>query len=212
MNLRTFTHETQWIEAIVNDMTFAIKNSDTPSLLLPGGSTPRPIYKMLGKADLPWEQIHIFQTDERLVPEDHAMSNQTMIKNTLGEAILRKSIFHPLPTANSPIELIEVSSRLPRGNFTLAILGMGTDGHIASLFPNDATITKRKEPIYFVERPPHEYHRVTLSLDRLMRADHMILIIRGQEKLDLLQSPELAEPLKTILEHPHLTVYSLIES
>jgi 6-phosphogluconolactonase len=167
------------------------------SLCLAGGSTPKVLYALLAeepyRSQLDWSRIHVFWGDERCVPPDHADSNYRMAQ----EALLSKV---PVPAENVHRIFAEkephVAAReyeqtlrqsfglsegaLPRFDFVL--LGMGADGHTASLFPGTSAIheTQRLVVAYFVKKL--QAHRVTLTPPVLNNAAQVIFLVAGADK------------------------------
>jgi 6-phosphogluconolactonase len=125
-------------------------------IALAGGSSPRGTYERLAGYDLDWGAWHVWWSDERLVPPDHEDSNERMAREALLSHV-------PIPEAQiHPLRSMDVE--LPE-RFDLVLLGIGPDGHTASLFPGDPALEAR-EPVVRVEEPglPPEHPRLTFSL------------------------------------------------
>jgi 6-phosphogluconolactonase len=170
---------------------------------LSGGSTPRRLFQILASPDysprVPWPQVHLFQVDERPVPPDHAESNYRMIRESLLDRVpLPAATFHRM-VAESPDldraarEYADEVARLlkpapgefPR--FDLIQLGMGPDGHTASLFPGSAALAEEKlwvRPNY-VEK--FGISRLTLTFPVINAAAEVIFLIAGQDKAAVLK-------------------------
>ncbi|GGC05478.1 6-phosphogluconolactonase [Novosphingobium endophyticum] len=144
---------------------------DDIAVTVPGGSTPFPIFDRLAKMPLPWHRIAIWPGDDRLVEEDHAASNVGKIRARLEPAGAR---IVPLAEDAQP----------PR--FALAWLGMGADGHVASLFPNtdprpdDRRAVRRLTPDPLPPEAP--FDRVSLTIPALVDSDEIMFVIRGADK------------------------------
>jgi 6-phosphogluconolactonase len=133
---------------VVDRIQTAIAARDRCTIALAGGSTPKPLYEQLATQTLPWEKIHIFWGDERYVPSDHPDSNEGMARHTwLDRVALPSANIHPMPTANvDPAisasqhegELQQFFALQPGAypRFDIILLGIGDDGHTASLFPH----------------------------------------------------------------------------
>jgi 6-phosphogluconolactonase len=152
------------------------KSSGAISITLPGGSTPFPILAQLAGSNLDWQRIEIWPGDDRIVPEDHPASNVGRIRAALGPL---GAAIHPLTeTAHPP-------------HFALAWLGMGNDGHIASLFPNtDPRIDEPARVRRLVPDPlPPEapFARLSLTIPALLGSDALLFVIRGEEKRALFE-------------------------
>lgn len=142
---------------------------------LVGGSTPRPVYERLAEHRLRWESWHVWWGDERLVPPDHPDSNE----RTAREALLSRV---PIPEAQiHPLRSEEVE--LP-DRFDLVLLGIGTDGHTASLFPRDLALEERERAIVRVVRPDHP--RLTVTYPVLNAARVAAFLVAGAAKREVL--------------------------
>ena len=139
------------------------------AITVPGGSTPFPILAELGGMELDWRRLAVWPGDDRLVPEDHPASNVGKIR-----ALLE-------PRGASVVALTEDASP---PHFALAWLGMGNDGHIASLFPN--TKPRADDPLR-VRRitpdplpPEAPFDRLSLTIPALLDSDELVFVIRGE--------------------------------
>jgi 6-phosphogluconolactonase len=175
------------------------------TIALSGGSTPKRLYKLLAdpnqpfRDQFPWDQTHFFWTDERHVPPDHAESNYRMVL----EAMLAHA---PVPEANvhrmfservdADDTAFEYESQLrnffnitngefPRFDFVL--LGLGADGHTASIFPGSEVLQEKRRLIAapFVEKL--NTHRLTMTLPVLNSAASIIFLVTGEEKSEILR-------------------------
>ena len=148
----------------------------TVAITVPGGSTPFPILAELAKCDLEWGRLEIWPGDDRCVEADHPASNFGRLAEVLGDT-------------GAKIVPLAADSEPP--HFALAWLGMGTDGHIASLFPNtdpqvsDECMVRRLTPDPLPPEAP--FDRVTMTLPKLLSAESLMFVIRGSEKLDLFE-------------------------
>lgn len=151
----------------------------TVPIALPGGSTPFPILELLVQRDLEWSRICIEPTDDRDVPEDHSASNTGKLR----------ALFEPLGAHVTSLAQLEETGRAPCGDYRVVWLGMGTDGHIASLFPNtdpavdDDQWLRRLTPDPLPPEAP--FDRLTLTMPALLSCDEFLFVIRGDEKRDL---------------------------
>lgn len=147
------------------------------AITIPGGSTPFPILRELRDAGIDWSRIAVWPGDDRIVPEDHPASNAGRIRAAL----------EPLGARIVPLK---EAARPP--HFALAWLGMGTDGHIASLFPN--TDPKADDPLA-VRRlvpdplpPEAPFARLSLTIPALLASDELLFVIRGADKRALFEA------------------------
>lgn len=147
------------------------------AITVPGGSTPFPILADLAQRDLDWSRVQVWPGDDRIVAEDHPASNVGRIRALLAP---RGATIVPLSPDAVP----------PR--FALAWLGMGGDGHIASLFPNtdpriDDPLTVRRltpDPL----PPEAPFDRLSLTIPALLRSDEVLFVIRGAGKRALFET------------------------
>lgn len=149
-------------------------SSGEVAICVPGGSTPFPILAELAKGPLDWPRIAVWPGDDRIVAEDHPASNVGRIRALLGPVGAR---IVPLAEAAEP----------PR--FALTWLGMGGDGHVASLFPNtdpradDPRRLRRLTPDPLPPEAP--FDRLSLTIPALLESDELLFVIRGADKLAL---------------------------
>lgn len=152
------------------------------AISVPGGSTPFPILAELAKAPLDWSRIAVWPGDDRLVDEEHPASNVGRIRALLESAGAR---IVPLAEGAEPPQ------------FALVWLGMGGDGHVASLFPNtdprpdDSLRLRRLTPDPLPPEAP--FDRLSLTMPALLDSDRLVFVIRGAEKLALFQAAAAGE-------------------
>lgn len=169
---------------------------------LAGGSTPRELYTRLTEVKMgnsvAWDKVHLYFGDERCVPQDHAESNFRMAKETLFSRVgIPESQVHPMflpslsPDENASKYAQLISDCLPKNMnddpvFDLVLLGMGEDGHTASLFPETEILNEQKKPVaaQFVEKLG--VWRVSLTYLTLNAARHVILLVVGENKASIL--------------------------
>jgi 6-phosphogluconolactonase len=156
----------------------ALEASAAPiAIAVPGGSTPFPILSALAGRPLDWRRVTVWPTDDRLVPEEHPASNVGKIR----------ALLEP---AGAEVVALSTMEEVPR--FALAWLGMGTDGHIASLFPSanpradDPERMRRLTPDPLPPEAPYE--RITLTLPALLESDELLFVIRGADKRGLFEA------------------------
>jgi 6-phosphogluconolactonase len=152
---------------------------------LAGGSTPRGLYERLVNADLPWPEIECFFGDERCVPPDHPASNYRMAREALLDRV--PTSVHRMPGETCDAEAYErvLHDRLgDRPRLDLVLLGLGDDGHTASLFPGDAALEERTRLVARVERP--DFSRLTMTLPLLSAARIALFLVVGDSKREAL--------------------------
>ncbi|NNC37260.1 MAG: 6-phosphogluconolactonase [Hyphomonadaceae bacterium] len=188
-------------------LKLATANKRKTSLFLSGGSTPGPIYQNLSKAKLPWSRIKIAQVDDRWVPLSSKGSNAAMIKRTLlrhkaaNAKFFRMKSRHKSPWAGQD-KVNDDYSALPMDN-SIAILGMGADGHVCSWFPAAKGLSNALDPandnlVQAVTAKKSKVtgpylDRITLTLSALKQCGSLLLIISGDEKQRVLNKA-LADP------------------
>ena len=174
------------------------------SVALAGGSTPRRLYELLAtepyRSRIPWRSLHIFWGDERCVPPHHPASNFRMAR----EALLSRV---PIPAANIhrvPTEYVDPSSVAAwyertirarvhaRGNawpvFDLIVLGLGEDGHTASLFPRSPALHNRRHLVLATHGGHPNVPRITLSIPVLNHARQVLWLVNGLSKASIVRT------------------------
>lgn len=147
------------------------------AISVPGGSTPFPIFEELVTMPVDWTRVAVYPGDDRIVPEDHAASNTGKIRK----------VFEP---AGAKVVKLTEETSPPR--FALCWMGMGDDGHIASLFPNtdpkvdDAQTVRRLTPDPLPPQAP--FDRITLTIPALLNSDALMFVIRGEDKLGVFKA------------------------
>jgi 6-phosphogluconolactonase len=182
---------------ITAELREAVGQRGRASLLVPGGRTPVPLFHALRRCDLPWQDIAIGLTDERWVPADHADSNSRLVRAELLVDAAAAARFVPMrntaPTAVAgAVNSWRALSSLPRP-FDVVVLGMGEDGHFASLFPDSqglaAAMDLKADPGCVPMRAPSApVERISLNLAALASARHLFLFITGKRKRELMES------------------------
>jgi 6-phosphogluconolactonase len=161
-----------------------------------GGKTPIPIYRRLAdrKDSLPWQQTHIFLVDERFVPPHHPDSNFRMVEETLLSRVpLPLENIHPIPTepATPYLAAQKYEEDLRRffgaspGNFPrfdLILLGIGEDGHTASLFPGRLPLKDSKQLAAAITLDETRHSRITLTLPVINQAKNILFLVTGEDK------------------------------
>lgn len=146
---------------------------------LAGGSTPTTTYELLARSDHPWDRTDVFLTDERCVPIDNSQSNYRMLQVSLGSTAAR---IHPIDTSLPPEEAAaqyakELSPFLP---LDFVLLGVGADGHTASLFPG-ADLDPGEDVVTAWSKESGLW-RVTLTAGPLLGARQVVYLVTGAEK------------------------------
>jgi len=167
----------------------AIAERGLATLALSGGRTPLRMFDQLSRESIPWAQVHLFQTDERLTSRDHDARNARAIRLRLVERVpIPEARVHWMPVecedtvaASRSYETVLRSVAGEPPELDVVHLGLGTDGHTASLFPNDGALETRDR--YVVVTAEHAgWRRMTLTLPALERARHLVWEISGEAK------------------------------
>lgn len=172
----------------------AIAQRDRATLALSGGSTPRPLYEALAKADLPWGKIYVFWGDERYVPQDDPKSNARMTKEAwLNQVPIPAENIFPVPTgANDPAadaaqyeETLKKFFQSQPGEFPaldFVLQGMGDDGHTASLFPHTEALDVRDRLVTVGNHAGEP--RITFTVPLINQGRKVVFLAAGENKQD----------------------------
>lgn len=178
----------------------SITKSGRFAAALSGGTTPIRFYETLcRRADtLPWALTHIFFADERLVPDDLSDSNHGMIRRHLLDCVpIPSENVHTVATEIDPFDAARryedelrrvfgvAEPTLPA--FDVIMLGIGRDGHVASLFPGSASLDEQTRLAVPVTAPVTPFQRVTLTFPVINHARHVIFLVSGSEKAVMIQ-------------------------
>jgi 6-phosphogluconolactonase len=196
---------------LAGELTARLDHEGRALFVVPGGSSPGPVFDDLCDADLDWSRVDVMLSDERWVPELHVRSNTRMIRERLLIGRAAKANYLPLyaPAETPETVLAELESYIiPRLPISVLLLGMGDDMHTASLFPGAdhlGTALDARAPVLVPMRAPGMPEpRVTLSARVLNDAMHKHLVITGSAKkaaLDRAQSmPAQTAPVRAVLE------------
>lgn len=165
------------------------------TLALAGGSTPKPLYNGLAKANLPWSQLYIFWGDERYVPVEHPDSNAGMAKQVWldhvpipTEQIFIPPTHHPDPATSAQVyqttiqQLFDSLQKAPTAipQFDLIFLGMGADGHTASLFPHTPALAVHDQLVTVGVKD--DAPRLTFTVPLINHSRHVLFLVAGADK------------------------------
>tara|TARA_Y100001968_G_scaffold117331_1_gene106731 strand:- start:1276 stop:1989 length:714 start_codon:yes stop_codon:yes gene_type:complete len=207
------------VQVILENIQTALKKKKRVQIALSGGSTPSVVYKLLSQENISWQRVDVFLGDERWVDSNDPLSNSLMIRNTLlSSSPGSLSSFHSIPTTqlSNPEESADAFEKLLREKcfgappiFDLMLLGLGEDGHTASLFPSTKSLNVI-DRWTTVSRGKGQ-DRITLTAPVLSAASKVIFLVSGSSKqialkrlIDPAESTErtpakLVQPAKEIL-------------
>jgi 6-phosphogluconolactonase len=153
-------------------------------IVLAGGSTPKAVYQLLSDQQVDWSKWHIFHNDDRCLPVDHIERNSKMARDVwLSKVAIPDDQIHDIPAELGNIEGAKAYANTLKDarTFDLVILGLGEDGHTASLFPNqDVDNSADAVPVFDAPKPPAE--RITMSQNRLNNANEVMFLVTGTGK------------------------------
>lgn len=170
-----------------------LETRKSASLVLSGGNTPVPLYARMAQAELPWDHVSITLADERWVDPQHESSNELLLRRNLlkGAAAAAKlvSLKSEHTTPEEGQSTIEQRLHAIHRPFDIVLLGMGNDGHTASLFPDGDNLTKALQPqenqlCISMRAPGATQARITLTLPALLQCQYLVILCTGQDKHD----------------------------
>jgi 6-phosphogluconolactonase len=192
-------------EALVRQVSDSMRSTiaetlakrEPATLVLAGGGTPMPIYASLAAADLDWQRVVAIPSDERWVAGSDEASNHLQMSRQFEQAAVRLERLVPEQPGPEPdaSHARQILSSLPRP-FDLVLLGMGGDGHFASLFPKTPELAAGLDPrgdddalvVTPDPLPPQApYARITLTLSALLDSHRLMLVITGDDKREVLE-------------------------
>lgn len=177
---------------VVAKIQTAIAERGLCTIALAGGSTPKPLYEQLATQNLPWDKIHVFWGDERYVPADHPDSNEGMAHHAwLDRVAFPSANIHPMPTANADptvsvsqyeVELQQFFQLQPGAypRFDLILLGIGDDGHTASLFPHTDALQVMDRLVTVGNKDGQP--RITFTVPLINHARTVLFVVAGASK------------------------------
>lgn len=210
MHYVEYTSRVSFISAVLDRLMAVIQkgNHTTPArIALSGGTTPLPIYRALAKQKIDWSSVHFWLVDERFVPIDFATSNYHSIREALG----KQAVIHYFDTdQQARATLNHYAKSLPE-RFDLVILGLGQDGHTASLFPDMKWVEQVDDKIaqIYALSAGEVPDRLTLLPPMIAGADQLLFVVSGAEKKEILKEligGKKKIPARQFISHPDVEV------
>jgi 6-phosphogluconolactonase len=172
------------INRILKAADEAISKHGSFLIVLAGGSTPKAIYQLLSQQKADWSHWHIYHNDDRCLPIDHAERNSKMAREAwLSHVAIPQDQIHDIPAELGNVEGAKAYAKTLEGvrTFDLVLLGLGEDGHTASLFPNQLVDNSADAvPVFDAPKPPAD--RITISQNRLNDAYEVMFLVTGAGK------------------------------
>ncbi len=203
----------------------ALDRNNQASFIIPGGTTPGPVFEQLSKSELDWRNVYIAQSDERWVDADHPSSNQGLTEKTLLINQAKNARYVPMKnqsiTAEAGAQQCCIDYHTMPTPFSLTMLGMGLDGHIASLFPKadiiqNALNASEQQVCMAVDATGCEVagdfpERMSLTYAGILNSELILLLMIGQSKIDVVEqamsnTDPLAYPISQILNQTNVPV------
>ncbi len=205
---------------LVSILKAGIKARGRASLVVSGGRTPLALFKQLSETELDWDKVDITLADERWVDEDHEASNTSLVKNNLIQNKAAAARFIELKSdvddANKGVNAAESNLASMSQPFDALILGMGEDGHTASLFPcseqiHDGLNMSSGRTCIAVQPTTAPHQRISLTLPALLNSRHIFLHLTGEKKKQVLldaieNATEAQKPITAVVNRAPVTL------
>ena len=222
LNEEFFANRSLASQSVAKRITAALEHdldkAPEAALIVSGGSTPKQCYELLANTQLAWDRVHILLSDERCVHPDHQASNEGMIRRSLvthraAKAKLVSVCDSDLPLVGNCDVLAEKMRALPKP-YSAALLGIGEDGHFASLFPDFDRLDEgldldSKQSCMLVNTAASPHPRVTLTMPSILQSREVLLLFFGNEKRAMYERAKLGDcryPLSRLLQQQHTPV------
>jgi 6-phosphogluconolactonase len=178
--------------ALARSLQAALQSKPRVSLALSGGGTPWPVLELLAEADLDWNRVDIYQVDERLAPAGDPARNLVGLTTALFDRV--PATVHPMPVEAPDFEeaATRYAANLPEA-IDVVHLGLGEDGHTASLVPGDPVLDVTDRQVA-VTQPYKGHRRMTLTFPALERAGAIVWIVSGANKTSMVDRLLAADP------------------
>lgn len=191
----------------------AVTTHGSARILLSGGGTPGPAYRKMNAECTFLEQLEIGLVDERYIGLESEFSNEQLIRSCFSNAPTSaiKGMVYNLNDYSENLNDLEIAYADFSDRTDMVVLGMGPDGHTASIFPNDApseVALESNQHFLNTNAPSHPTQRITCTLELIRNARNIALIITGAQKLEVLENTSLQLPIHTVIEKcPNLNIF-----
>jgi 6-phosphogluconolactonase len=208
-------------DLFVRDAHEAVRRTGRFCVALSGGHTPQQFFGLLGEADIPWQSVQLFWVDERCVPPDAEASNYGLAAQTfLSRVEIPPANVHRISgeseSLDEAVAAYEAQIREAFGlragqmpQFDLIVLGMCPDGHIGSLYPNTYALIDTEDIVSAVYLMDGDHNRITLTCPVLCAARHVVILVSGREKAQILQAVLASEPDE--IRYPVHTLWPVLD-
>ena len=192
------TLENELVNKIAVEITTAIKNNGDARILISGGSTPLHLYSLISNLHIDWKKVKVGLVDERFIDTNDQLSNEKQIRETLIQNQAKEAIFysmiHNIDDEKINLKLVNDTYMPFNERIDFILLGMGNDGHTASIFPKDEASEKllnsKELGIFSTKAPNYPYNRITCSKELIKKSNSTILYFTGDEKLKVMKNAE----------------------
>lgn len=224
MSINKFSYQSLGVAAkslaqqLADTLENAIAANGMAIAALSGGRTPQYVFKYLREFDIEWSKVIFTLTDERWVKPDHPESNENLVRKHLLRGPLKDAKFLPLYSeCNSLLEgeaNCEKNLREIKQPFDAVYLGMGEDGHFASLFPGEAALKTKDKICVAVPETEYRQARLSLTVPRILNAKKIFLLFNGKRKKEVYYQASIATacdtfPIQLVLDQKKVPVYVL---
>jgi 6-phosphogluconolactonase len=210
--------ETQLAKKIAYELELAIHHKGHANFLVSGGTTPINLFQQLSNMEIEWSNVTIGLIDERFVSNNSEFSNELLVKQNLLINHASNATFVGMvnDASNEEKNLLQVNKDYQvfiNSGVDVSILGMGEDGHTASLFPNDENSTKdlinKKElNIISTKAPSEPKRRISCSTALILSSTHLFLMMIGDAKLKILENADQNNlPIAKFIQHENFKIY-----
>jgi len=177
------TAAAEWIREKIDEV---LRQSEKCHLMLAGGGTPLPVYECLaGQADLPWARLVIYFGDERCVPPKTPENNAyTVISRLFPNGVPQGVEVHRMRGEMEPDEAAQAYAAVLPPQIDILLLGIGDDGHTASIFPGSAALDEESRRVMPVIGSKVPLQRLTITPPVIRQARHLLMMVQGEEKAD----------------------------